>query len=88
MRQLTPLSPMLRSGNLGLKMGISRVAHTHYAYMEVPPPPGHLLCYFLSGNMSSEPRMENTPVNLQNMLLLQFEVDPFEPEPPVSFHAF
>ena len=32
---------MLRTGNLGLKMGVSRAAHTQYAYMymEVPPPP-------------------------------------------------
>ena len=31
---------MLRSGNLGLKMGVSRVAHTQYAiYGSAPPPP-------------------------------------------------
>ena len=35
---------MLRYGNSGLKMGVSRAAHTRYAYMEVyppPPPPGN-----------------------------------------------
>ena len=33
---------MLRNGNSGLKMGVSRAAHTQYAYiiMEVPPPEG------------------------------------------------
>ena len=31
---------MLRIGNLGLKSWVSRAAHTQYAYMEVPPPPG------------------------------------------------
>ena len=31
---------MLQNGNSGLKMGVSREAHTQYAYiMEVPPPP-------------------------------------------------
>ena len=32
---------MLRIGNLGLKMGVSRAAHTQYAYIygSTPPPP-------------------------------------------------
>ena len=31
---------MLRTGNLGLKMGVSRAAHTQYAlYGNTPPPP-------------------------------------------------
>ena len=33
---------MLQNGNSGLKMGVSRVAHTQYAYIwkhPLPPPP-------------------------------------------------
>ena len=51
---------MLRNGNSGLKMGVSRAAHTQYAYiMEVPPPPPGIKlqnCYFsisLAGIFSS-----------------------------------
>ena len=38
---------MLRNRHSGLKMGVSRAAHTQYAYMEVPPPPGleSLFCF-------------------------------------------
>ena len=37
---------MLRNGNSGLKMGVSRAAHTQYAYiMEVPPPPPRLISF-------------------------------------------
>ena len=33
---------MLRNGNSGLKMGVSRAAHTQYAYIwKYPPPPPH-----------------------------------------------
>ena len=40
---------MLRNGNSGLQMGVSRAAHTQYAYiMEVPPPPPGLDCTQIS----------------------------------------
>ena len=38
---------MLRNGNSGLKMGVSRAAHTQYAYVwKNPPPPGGGPSYF------------------------------------------
>ena len=34
---------MLRIKNLGMKMGVSRTAHTQYAYIwKYPPPPGFI----------------------------------------------
>ena len=45
---------MLRIGNLGLKMGVSRAAHTQYAYIwKYPPPPPRVQRYKTLSNSSS-----------------------------------